>query len=342
MKQRVPIYRADGITPGEKYLKRLCDHTFLSLWSYPGVFRDQSASRTGHGKEVCDLLVVFEEHVIIFSDKDCEFPSTSNLDNDWRRWFRRAVLKATQQIWGAERWIQAHPDRLFLDGSCTIPFPIALPDPSRIKFHRVVVAHGVAERCRSELGGSGSLMIVPGIIGDAHYTGLGGDVTPFAVGQISPGRGYVHVLDDTSLEAVLGTLDTVTDFVSYLSKKEAFVGSGQMISAAGEDDLLAFYLGKLNEHGEHDFVLPSGTKGVVKARGFGRTLQKVRSIKHKLPLMKSAIVGTLSSRLSTGTYLTIRSIIRRTPELTPQSVLSGSLLKSHELADDCWRDHFLN
>ena len=36
------IKRADGITESERYLKSLCYHTFLSLWSYPGVYPDFS------------------------------------------------------------------------------------------------------------------------------------------------------------------------------------------------------------------------------------------------------------------------------------------------------------
>ena len=63
------ISRAGGITDSERYLKNLCDHTFLSLWSYPNAYRDQKGSSKGDGKELCDLLVVFENHVIIFSDK---------------------------------------------------------------------------------------------------------------------------------------------------------------------------------------------------------------------------------------------------------------------------------
>ena len=70
-----PILRRDGTTSAERYLKRLCDRSFLSLWSYAGVYRDQLYSPTAKiGKEVCDLLVVFEDHIIIFSDKDCVYP----------------------------------------------------------------------------------------------------------------------------------------------------------------------------------------------------------------------------------------------------------------------------
>src|SRR5215212_1771727 len=91
---RPAISRADSVTETERYLKNLCDRTFLSLWSYPNVFRDQGSSAKGDGKEVCDLLVVFENHVIIFSDKHCAFPDSGDLLRDWGRWFRKAVKKS--------------------------------------------------------------------------------------------------------------------------------------------------------------------------------------------------------------------------------------------------------
>lgn len=109
------IKRANGVTESERYLKLLCDHTFLSLWSYPEVYKDQVSGKGTEGKEVCDLLVVFENHIIIFSDKDCQFPNSGKLELDWNRWFKRAIQKSADQVWGAERWIKQHQNRLFLD-----------------------------------------------------------------------------------------------------------------------------------------------------------------------------------------------------------------------------------
>ncbi len=266
--QKMPVLeRAKGSTKAERYLTKLCDQSFLSLWSYPNVYRDQGRnSKIGDGKEVCDLLVVFENDVIIFSDKDCEFPDTGNLDVDWRRWFKRAIQKPAEQIWGAERWIRAHPDRLFLDPQCMRPFPLDLPRPNTAKFHRVVVAHGGASRCREELGGSGSLMILPSIVGSAHTDPTQGG-RPFAVGQLDLSKGYVHVFDDTSLEVVMSTLDTVADFTAYLTKKEQLILSGELAGAAGEEDLLAFFLQHLNEKGDHDFIWPRSRGSLAVVEG---------------------------------------------------------------------------
>jgi hypothetical protein len=73
-----PINRAEGIIPEEQYLKRLRDHSLLSLWSYPSVYRNQKAGHRGDGKEVCDLLVVFGDDLVIFSDKaPFRIPATS-------------------------------------------------------------------------------------------------------------------------------------------------------------------------------------------------------------------------------------------------------------------------
>ena len=252
----MPIKRADGITESERYLKILCDRTFLSLWSYSGVYRDQVIGKSSEGKEVCDLLVVFENHVIIFSDKDCQFPNTDRLALDWNRWFKRAIRKSADQAWGAERWIKQSQTRLFLDRSCSIPFPIDIPDLSTARFHLIVVAHDNSMRCQQELGGSGSLIINTSIKGEDHYVRDKGGL-PFLIGDIDPSRTFVHVLGDASLDIVLKTLDTISDFISYLTKKEQLLRSARLVIAAGEEDLLAYYLTNMNDVDEHDFVVPS-------------------------------------------------------------------------------------
>ena len=233
------LVRSEGITSSERLLKRLCDRTFLTLWSYPGVYRDQGR---GDGKEVSDLLVIFEEHIIIFSDKECLFPETGDLHLDWSRWYRRAVERSAKQIWGAEKWLTAHPDRLFLDRKCTQPFPLEVPQLARAKFHRIVVAHGASQRCHREFGGRGALRIRPDIVGPMHYASPDEGGVPFAIGQIIPALGFVHVLDDASLEIVMNELDTISDFVSYLANKERLILGGELEFAMSEADLLADYL----------------------------------------------------------------------------------------------------
>lgn len=239
-------------TNAEHYLASLCQRTFLSLWTAPSVFRDQA-----DGQEICDLLVVFGEHVLIFSDKDCVFPNTGDLRRDWCRWFSRSIKESVKQLGGATRWIRKHPDRIFLEQSCAVGLPFALARSDRLVIHRIAVTHNSADRCRIEIGGgSGSLFVNPNVVGSQHHDLSSERLMPFHVGAVDPDVGFVHVLDDVSLDALLETLDTAPDFIDYLTAKERLIDSGRLAIATGEEDLLAYYLMHKNADGRHDFALP--------------------------------------------------------------------------------------
>ena len=306
--------KAQGATGAERYLSRLCDRTFLSLWSYPNVFRDQGrtcAARPdakGDGKELCDLLVVFDNHVIVFSDKNCTFSNNGDIQVDWGRWYKKAIQGAARQIAGAVRWIKSYPDKLYLDNCCTVPLPIDLPAACSLIFHRVVVAHGISKICKEKLGGSGSLVLCPSICDDMHVKTKEHDGTPFQIGQIDKNNGYIHVLDDTSLEIIMQTLDTVSDFVQYLSKKEELINSDRLIFAAGEEDLLAHYLKNTDSHDEHTFF-PNTTdayRAIAIDEGiwceFEKHPQRLAQIKaNKISYLWDSLVEKFIYHLTTGT-----------------------------------------
>ena len=213
-----PIFRAEGVNESERYLKKLCEHSFLTLWSYPSPFRNQGhASKGGDGKELCDLLVVFENHVFIFSDKYIALKNSGDLQLHWSRWYRAAIKEGAKQIWGAERWIKEHPNCLFVDKKCVQSLPITLPDPTDMIFHRILVAHGASKRCKEKFGGSGSLMLNVDNVGSTADNVSDGKV-PFTVGHVDIAKGFVHIFDDTTLDIILQTLDTISDFVAYLIK----------------------------------------------------------------------------------------------------------------------------
>lgn len=263
----------EGLTPSEGYLARLCRQSFLRFWSWPNLFRDQRAGPKTEGKEVCDLFAVFGRHLFLFSDKYCTFPETGDLRRDWSRWFKRAVWKSAQQLWGAERWIREHPDRLFRDRACTLRLPLNLPPLRDAIFHRVVVAHGASERCRAALGGSGSLMIDPSIVGEQHFEPQAA-VQPFTVGALDSLRGVVHVMDDATLDVVLATVDTVSDLANYLEAKEHLMTSGRQVWAAGEEELLAAYLRNTDAEGRHTFAIPPEATAVGFEEGLWDRFQR--------------------------------------------------------------------
>ena len=311
-----PIVKNTGETAAERYLARLCNKSFLSLWSYPGVYRDQGRTEgKGDGKEVCDLLVVFGDHVIIFSDKDCEFKDTGRVELDWRRWFRKSILSSAHQIWGAEKWIRGYQGKLFIDKKCQVPLPINLPNADEMKVHRIVVAHDRSGRCRAIVGGSGSLLLSNYLEGESHLN------TPFTVGHLERKKGFVHVFDDTSLNIVMKSLDTVFDFVSYLEKKKNLFNSNLKIHAAGEEELLAIYLSRTNKEGEHDFEFPKNVDVISIDQGFWNryqsNTQRLAQIEdNKISYMWDAIIEKFNHHMLMNTQYTLdgRAISRPVAE----------------------------
>jgi hypothetical protein len=192
-----------SLTPSEALVARLCEKSFLSLWSYPN-------PSTGRGKELCDLLVVSHPDLVIFSVKDINLGGADSGDEldgvALRRWHRKAVEASVAQVYGAERRLAVMPRVIHADGS----EGLSLPDLKSRRVHRVAVALGAGGRAPVQYGDFG--------------------------------KGFVHVLTEEGLERVLGELDTITDFVEYLRAKELLVEAGTYPIAAGDDDMLAVYL----------------------------------------------------------------------------------------------------
>lgn len=263
------INKSAGLNKSEEYLSKLCEKTFLSLWSYPNIFKSP-------GKELCDLLVVFENDILIFSDKYCSFPKEGDLLVNWQRWFRRSVISAAEQLWGAEKYIRKNPANLFLDSKCQERFPLEIK-PEKIKIHLIAVTRGVENACKKFFGGgSGSLMLKNYIVGiDNHKD-------PFTIGELDPKKTFIHVFDDVTLDIIMKTLDTVTDFIKYLRKKEVLIRSNMKILATGEEDLLPSYLSNI-KNDEHDFDFPKDADCVALGEGtwdnFCKNPQRIAQIK---------------------------------------------------------------
>lgn len=230
------------VTPTERLLARVASSTFLSLWSYPNVYKDTGkAAKGGHGQELCDLLAVLGDDVLVFSDKECAFPSTADVAVAWGRWRRGAIEHSARQLAGAARWLREHPARVFADPACKEPLAWHVPPAPRARVHRIAIANGAANAARAALGGRGTLL---------HAANGSEPESPFVVPQLDP---LVHVFDEVSFPLVLGELDTMADLVAYLRAREQLLRSGRLARPTTEEDLLAAYLSQTDARGTHSF-----------------------------------------------------------------------------------------
>ncbi len=186
------------MTPSEKYVSLICEKSFLPFWSFSNPIGKKS-------KELCDVLVVCEPNIIIISVKDITV--TEHFDElvQYERWVKKAVYDSTQQIYGAERFLET-VDEVF---SKDLRTKITLPTKTSRIIHRIAVAFGSKENFPLENGDFG--------------------------------KGFVHVFDEQSTLTVLEELDTITDFTNYLIAKEKFI-KNRRIQIPTESDFLGFYL----------------------------------------------------------------------------------------------------
>lgn len=232
------VEKSHGVTQSEKRLVDLGYNTFLSLWSYPNPYKQQA-----YGKELCDLLVVFDNNIIIFSDKDCVYGASGDSQVDWRRWYKKAILKSAEQLLGAKAWLEKFPDRITLDAKGEKPFPLKITITPETKFYLIAVAHGASEPCKMYFsGGDGGLLIDSNIKGKMH---IGEDCEPFTIGLVEDNpESFIHVFDDASYATVLHELDTIEDFLGYLDGRQEILLKKSTI-AVGENELLAQHISGL-------------------------------------------------------------------------------------------------
>jgi hypothetical protein len=252
------IHRSRGSTATERLLADLGEQAFLNLWSYPNLFYEKKQGGKGDGKELCDLLVVCGDDVIIFSDKHIKYQSDKDVQVAWPRFYRKAIEAAVVQINGANNWMTRYPDKIFTDSACTQKLPIELPPPETKRVHGVVVATGAHRAIQEAMNDdSGSFMIQPSLKGrDAIDFNLPGFM-PFCIGDVNPGGMFIHVFDDIAIRRVLEHLNTISDFTEYLNKRAAYLRTDKLLLAHGEEELLANYLNTgIRSGGNYDFEQP--------------------------------------------------------------------------------------
>ncbi|PLX70335.1 MAG: hypothetical protein C0602_05860 [Denitrovibrio sp.] len=234
--------KSTGVTPTEQLLYKLCEDTFLKLWSYPNPVKND-------GKELCDVIAVFENHVFVFFDRESrKFDNPDKaVDIQWDRWLKEVIDKQTKTALGAERYLK-NGGEIFLDDNCTIPFPIKLPNKETLIVHKIIVAHGAKEACEKFFGenSAGSLVIC---YGDKEKSPK---LFPFmlTLSRENP----VHVFDTYNLDIILNELDTFYDFSTYLREKEEAISRYDTIMYCGEEDLLAHYLLNWDENTDRNII----------------------------------------------------------------------------------------
>ena len=212
-----------SVNESEARLAELSRRTFMSMWSYQNPFYKE-------GKELCDVLVVFGQDVIIISDKVIVYAEDKDSTIAWSRWYRKAVDVSVKQVLGALKTIKNQPASIHLDAKVSSPFPLELPDPTKARYHLVAVAHG-SEKASAAQYGTPSLAVDSSVIDGNKLLTVG----------VQFNGVFLHVVNRTALDAMFECFDTTPDLVRYLNEKQTLFSGGRVF-VSGEEDLIALYM----------------------------------------------------------------------------------------------------
>lgn len=203
----------ETVNNSEEFVLDVCRNSFLSLWCYANPIKVA-------GKELCDILIVCDPHVVAISVKETLLNPTKDPKIAHDRWQKKAVTASKKQLYTAARWLKTATHVIRKDGSRGFE----LPPQVRRRIHMIAVAFGSRDETIIRSG--------------------------------DEGKGYVHVMTETSFYDVLRELDTVTDMADYLRAKEDRPAKGAIIIEGGESELLAYYL-------LHNRTFPNGEDVLV-------------------------------------------------------------------------------
>ena len=183
----------------------------------------------GNKKEICDLLIIFRDTAIIVSVKNYEFK------DNYDRYFRRTINKAVKQIYGAER-------KLFLSNRDVF---IQHPDKELERFPREVIQK------------------IHRII-----INLGEGVKFYPFQKETKDEKFITLFDKAAFQAIVKELDTLPDFIEYLTKREELFKDKEVLVLPGEEEdfseetAVQFFehaQANLNKEGKRSILL-SGTE----------------------------------------------------------------------------------
>lgn len=151
----------------------------------------------GDKKEICDLLILFEKICLIISVKNYTFKG------DHKRYFKKTIEKAIKQIYGGEK-------KLF-NSSHSINF--VHPERGNYKF-------------KPEYFTKVFRLII----------NLGEGELFYIVGSDQEEKNFINIFNKEAFETVIKELDTLSDFIEYLEKREQLFKTKDVIMLSGPDE----------------------------------------------------------------------------------------------------------
>ncbi|MEX6627602.1 hypothetical protein [Tenacibaculum salmonis] len=189
---------------GENFVNNIANNNFLEYWCYPSP-KDEK----GDKKEICDLLIIFQNILIIVSVKNYDFKG------DYDRYFNKTIEKALKQIQGAERKLFSTKETYFKHPKKEIEL---FKKNKYSKIFRIIVNLG-----------SGLKFYHPSAYTKSNH--------------------HVTIMDRSTWSSIVNEMNTIIDFTNYLTERENLLKQKNVLMlTCADNELDVEIFSKVNEY----------------------------------------------------------------------------------------------
>lgn len=218
---------------GEDLVTELLSRAYLKYWCYPNPIDIK-----GNKKEICDLLIIFFDTVIIISVKNYD------TKGNYERYKNRVVKKSTKQLFGAERKL-FNKDNLI---------EIAHPEKGNENFEPDQIQN---------------VFRITISVGESFEN--------YEFVDSKKGKGCINILNKETFEVLTNELDTIKDLVEYLEQRESLLNHNIGKSCnCRETDLLGHFL--MNKRSFSDDLFQDFEKETEQLKGKWEEYLENRSV----------------------------------------------------------------
>jgi len=235
---------------GENIVQEIANGSYLKYWCFPN-----PEDEAGDKKELCDLIILFDDTLILVEVKNYEF------DSDYEKYKKKVVQKASNQLFGAQR-------KLLESGRS-----IVVKHPERGAF--VIEKEEIQNTHRIAVSVGSSFQ---------HYE---------FVNEVE-NKGLINIWNKDTVQTIFNELDTIPDLIDYLKEREKlFATAKDRFIECSEEDFLAVFL--MNErrfpesYYENDIIkISTGLKGT-----WEKYIKSKPAIRKKLAEQKSYFIDEI-------------------------------------------------
>lgn len=201
----------------EEKIINLLSSSLLNYWVVSNPYKNNK-------EELCDCLIVFENDIIIISDKSYGYnkKATTSIYKKWAN-FCNGLSKSKRQLEDAMIYIKSNPEFVYTDNNCQNKAFLNIEIDDKTKFHLISTVSNWTNLIKEHLNNDGSMFLNTNVDFISKGETKRQERNIFSLQNIPEGTSFYHMFDEVNFEKIVKCINTPSDIISYLNYREKFI-----------------------------------------------------------------------------------------------------------------------